>query len=391
MTCGICADVLRQRCHCAGAALTACSEQWQHLHTARAYTATEPRMGFTRRARRLLLLLPHVAIAATLGTAAALTARHLHGRRRRQQQRQKLEAGQAADPSTEPSEAMLWLEHRGGSGKAACSGSAETARATAAGERAAAGGGGSALAFLLQQLGVPSSAFSTRDIISRLRSAWITFTPDAAKAALEGGEPERVVDPALLEAISGEWSKDFRRCEPMDEFFSLFGVNRVLRRAARLMRGMKIELRDDELLVTQLCAVRWLSVTENFPLAPGARGEHRRRDMRRGAQRGTLAEAQDGAVRLEVCWGPPLEGCAVDEMRLVPVRAGRGRRRRGGGGGGGTAAGPASAPAAAAGVAAAAAVSPDDDGDDEYELHVTSSAYVGGRKARFNWVCVKRQ
>lgn len=186
-------------------------------------------------------------------------------------------------------------------------------------------------------------------------------------------------------------NQDFKRCEPMDEFFSLFGVNRVLRRAARLMRGMRIELRDDRLSVTQLCALRWFSVTEDFPLAEGASGEQRRRDLRRGAQRGVLSRAADGVVRLEVSWGPPLEGCAVDEMRLVPTGRRRRQQQRGqrGGGGGSNSSGGASGSSSSGGVGGGghrAAV-----GADDFELHIVSTAWVGGRKARFKWVCVKKE
>ena len=82
--------------------------------------------------------------------------------------------------------------------------------------------------------------------------------------------------------------------------------------------------------------------------------------MRRGAQRGAMRRGAGGAVRLEVSWGPPLEGCAVDELRLVTVP------RRG------------ASPGASLGDA------------QDVELHVTSTAWVGGQKARFKWVCVRR-
>ncbi|KIZ03830.1 hypothetical protein MNEG_4132 [Monoraphidium neglectum] len=132
----------------------------------------------------------------------------------------------------------------------------------------------------------------------------------AGAGAQAGGGEARVVDRATLEAVCGEWSKDFRRCEPMDDFFSLFGVSMLLRKAARLMRGMRIELKGDMLEVTQICALRWLSVTEAFPLAPhAAPGEHRRRDLRRGPQRGTLEGAAAGAVRARFKWVCVRRGC----------------------------------------------------------------------------------
>jgi hypothetical protein len=222
----------------------------------------------------------------------------------------------------------------------------------------------------------------------------------------------------------------------MDEFFSLFGVNRVLRKGARLMRGMRFDLNDDALSVTQVCALRWLSVTEEFPLKPGAVREHKRRDMRRGVQTGGLAKAADGVVRLEVAWGAPLGGCAVDEIRLVPTAKGRekllarekearGRRRGGGGaeegeqarflttpgrgssggssGGGLRGASTASLSLSSGGgggrsggssVSSGGGADPASSGvkfaDGDYELHGTSTAWVDGQKARFKWVCVKR-
>ena len=223
---------------------------------------------------------------------------------------------------------------------------------------------------------------------------------------------------ALLRDGGRYTTQDPRRCEPMEEFFQLFGVPRALRAGARLVRGMRIELldggeggggddggsdddagsrnagnEDDEeeepsadaaLRVTQLCALRWLSVVEAFPLADGAAGRHRRRDLRRGGQSGVLARAARGVVRLELAWGEPLAGRAVDEIRLVraaaaaaaPVDAtgadGAGAAVAGGGGG-----------AAVAAPAAPAAPARD-------ELHITSTAVVGGREARFTWVCVRR-
>jgi len=206
--------------------------------------------------------------------------------------------------------------------------------------------------------------------------------------------------------------QDFRRCEPMDEFFNLFGVNRVLRRGARLMRGMRIELKDDALSVTQLCALRWLSVTEEFGLAAGAAREHGRRDMRRGAQKGVMTRAADGVVRLEVSWGPPLEGCAVDEIRLVPTKQGRQKQQQqqqqhqlkqqlqqqqqqrgerlliSDSSSSTSGAQTGRSVSRSSGGSSSSSSSGIEAGD--YELHVISSASVGGQKARFKWVCVKR-
>jgi hypothetical protein len=140
------------------------------------------------------------------------------------------------------------------------------------------------------------------------------------------------------------------------------------RRAARLLRGVRIEVAPHPsgpagaLSVTQVCAVGWLSTTEAFPLAPGSGARHRRRDLRRGGQRGTLEGAAGGVVTLAVEWGEPLAGRAVDEIRFVPGAAAAGGAGAAGGGGGGR-------------------------GD---EIHVVSSAHVGGQEARFKWVAVRR-
>jgi hypothetical protein len=118
------------------------------------------------------------------------------------------------------------------------------------------------------------------------------------------------------------------------------------------------------LSVTQLTALGWFSSTEAFPLPPGPPAGHRRRDLRRGGQRGALEGAAGGVVTLAVEWDEPLAGRAVDELRLVPA-GGKGQGGKGGG-------------------CATASGGPGD------ELHVTSTAWVGGREARFRWVAVRR-
>jgi hypothetical protein len=102
----------------------------------------------------------------------------------------------------------------------------------------------------------------------------------------------------------------------MEPFFSLFSIPRLMRRAVILIRGMRIEVDDTHLRVTQLCAVPLFSVTEAFPL-DGCAAQHKRRDMRRGLQTGVLEVAEGSFARLRLVWGVPVAGSAVDELRLV--------------------------------------------------------------------------
>lgn len=105
----------------------------------------------------------------------------------------------------------------------------------------------------------------------------------------------------------------------MDSFFHLFGVSRILRRAAVLMRSIHLRLDDKQnaLIVTVVCAIPWFSVTEVFPL-DGSPGVNRRRDIRRGVQHGTMQGCDEHrGCTLMSQWGPPLAGWAMDEYRLV--------------------------------------------------------------------------
>ena len=109
--------------------------------------------------------------------------------------------------------------------------------------------------------------------------------------------------------------QDFKASGTLEPFFQLFGVPRVLRRAACLMRGLEVTLTSDELILKQLCALPWFNVVERFPL-DGTPGLQKRRDMRSGTQKGSLLRAEEGQVHLQATWDNPLAGAAHDTLYL---------------------------------------------------------------------------
>lgn len=123
-------------------------------------------MGFTRRARRLILLLPQIALAATAGTAAALLARGLSARGK-QRRAASIDSGSSACDVE-----CTVLDVDPGACKAPA---------------AACDLGGSSstlIGWALQQVGLTPSALSTRQIIGRLKSIWITLVGDLAVCRL---------------------------------------------------------------------------------------------------------------------------------------------------------------------------------------------------------------
>lgn len=110
--------------------------------------------------------------------------------------------------------------------------------------------------------------------------------------------------------------QDFRASGSLEPFFDLFGVPGIVRKAAFLMRGLRIEVSDsDELRVTMLCALSWFNRVEAFPM-DGSPALLSRRDMRRGWQRGSAEARPDGGVELQLWWPQPFEGRASDRMRV---------------------------------------------------------------------------
>jgi hypothetical protein len=93
-------------------------------------------------------------------------------------------------------------------------------------------------------------------------------------------------------------------------------VPQIVRKAAFLVRGMRFEASEAEVRVTMLCALSWFNRVECFPL-DGSPGLQKRRDMRRGWQRGSAATQADGSILLTMFWPDPLPGTARDELRVA--------------------------------------------------------------------------
>ncbi|KAK9820991.1 hypothetical protein WJX81_003899 [Elliptochloris bilobata] len=143
-----------------------------------------------------------------------------------------------------------------------------------------------------------------------MRAGW---QPAAAPFKAAESTPVPLV---ALPDFSGVWIKDKEASDALDGAMELVKLNRLIRPAVALVKGMEIVHADGQFAFSVLSAIPWFKVTERYPL-DGETREFRRRDLRRGRHVGRVQPGADGTVRVELRWPEPFGGGGADVFRLA--------------------------------------------------------------------------
>lgn len=120
-----------------------------------------------------------------------------------------------------------------------------------------------------------------------------------------------------LAAYHGTWVKDNAASDSLEPAIRLIHLNRVMRQAVRLIRGVQLGIEQEQLRFSVFSAIPWFKISEYYPWS-GAERENRRRDMRRGRSKGSVGVTPKGTIQLQYNWGAPHGGTGVDEFSIDP-------------------------------------------------------------------------
>lgn len=93
--------------------------------------------------------------------------------------------------------------------------------------------------------------------------------------------------------------QDKQRSESLDAGAELLRLNRLVRSAIGLIKGIEVNLEGSHFHLHVVSVVSWFKVKERYALG-GAVSHAKRRDLRRGLHRGKLAATPDGRLLLQV-------------------------------------------------------------------------------------------
>lgn len=111
--------------------------------------------------------------------------------------------------------------------------------------------------------------------------------------------------------LSGVWVKDKAASDSMEATLQLMQVNRLIRTAVRLVKGMELRQGSNSFEIIVLSGILWFKITEHYPLTGEVRC-YKRRDLRKGLHRGTAEKLADGAICVTLEWDEPLGGIGTD-------------------------------------------------------------------------------
>lgn len=111
--------------------------------------------------------------------------------------------------------------------------------------------------------------------------------------------------------LSGVWVKDKAASDSMEPTLKLMQVNRLIRTAVKLVKGIELQQTGNSFEMIVLSGILWFKIKEQYPLTGEVR-QFKRRDLRKGLHRGTAEKLPDGAVCITLEWDDPLGGVGTD-------------------------------------------------------------------------------
>ncbi|KAL4856024.1 hypothetical protein ACK3TF_003464 [Chlorella vulgaris] len=136
----------------------------------------------------------------------------------------------------------------------------------------------------------------------------------AATAVLAAVPPAAAVP---LQDLSGTWVKDRAASDSMEAACDAMHLGGIIRSAIRLIRGLEVRCNGQLFRMSVLSGILWFKVTESYPVN-GQPAQWRRRDLRKGKHVGRVQRCpSSGGLLLQLEWGEPHGGSAVDLFRLV--------------------------------------------------------------------------
>lgn len=111
--------------------------------------------------------------------------------------------------------------------------------------------------------------------------------------------------------LSGVWVKDKAASDSMEPTLKLMHVNRLIRTAVKLVKGIELQQTGNSFEMIVLSGILWFKIKERYPLTGEVR-QFKRRDLRKGLHRGSVEKLPDGAVCITLEWDEPLGGVGTD-------------------------------------------------------------------------------
>lgn len=127
-------------------------------------------------------------------------------------------------------------------------------------------------------------------------------------------EFQRTLPPPM--ELTGTWDKDVAASESMESAIKAMRLNPIIRKGATLVRGIKINVTNEDFYMAVFSAIPWFKVVERYPLS-GEQRKFKRRDFRRGSHVGWCEVQSGGRVAVSVKWGAPIGGSGTDTFRIA--------------------------------------------------------------------------
>ncbi|KAL3137320.1 hypothetical protein ABBQ32_006860 [Trebouxia sp. C0010 RCD-2024] len=113
-------------------------------------------------------------------------------------------------------------------------------------------------------------------------------------------------DSGQYDHLMGTWIRDKHASDSYENAMTVMQINPLLKTAMRQLKGIKLEVKDEEVVLTLLSRFSWFRLQERYPWS-GQAVQIRRRDFRRGKAQGNLIQESD-ALWIEQQWDHPVAG-----------------------------------------------------------------------------------
>eukprot|EP01023_Acetabularia_acetabulum_P014652 TRINITY_DN1715_c2_g1_i1.p1 TRINITY_DN1715_c2_g1~~TRINITY_DN1715_c2_g1_i1.p1 ORF type:complete len:336 (+),score=30.87 TRINITY_DN1715_c2_g1_i1:27-1010(+) len=128
--------------------------------------------------------------------------------------------------------------------------------------------------------------------------------------AQDAGLSEKEQQQHLQRKLTGTWIKDKELSDSMEGVMDLMQLGGIIRTAVKLVRGVRIEVTEDNLEAAVFSIFPWYKIIERYPLN-GEKRDFKRRDFRSGKHT-AYVEAKASKIILRIVWDDPLGGVCTE-------------------------------------------------------------------------------